>query len=1176
MFSWITGRHVARRPRRTGFAQCFTTLLALVAGRISAAEASATPAAAAPVEAITDLTRIWGLSPEMKSVAHPFRIDGRVSFYDPPWRNSWIEKDGVGAYLELSTTPPALRAGQHVLIEGSLIPSKGLDAGAVTVKVLQEYEPVVPLDTKGRICEVGPFGARIVSVDAYVDGQQLVDFGHLRLALVVDDFPVIAWFKPEDPGKVPNLQGHFVRLIGLYSDRFDPTATDRTIEIWISRQSDLTVIGSLADYPGFDLAVTPINKVYTIPIAQVVHVRGRVQAQEVGSSIVLRDETGQVAVQSAQRQRFPFGAEVEAVGRVAVTESRWNLQAALYRRVPSGIPARAPSGSPAVLENIAQIRKLTSAEAARGQRVNISGTVVWTKPGAGFFFLEDISGGIRVRYPQGKMETPRLVQYIEVEGVTFDAGFAPAVDLEHSRNLGAMSTPSAEPITFDQAVTGKEDGQWVEMRGFLKRTDSDGDERLIHVATPTGEFVAHLESPVNLAVTPGSLIRVRGVCETEVDGSRQITGLRLWVPFLHSITVDDDAPADSFDLPLRSIKNLGQLSSTRDLMRVRVSGVVLHAVPGRLVYLQDDQAGLLLLSSETEPLAAGDSIEAVGILGREGVRTVLREAVYRRRSSGPSPAALRLNELSRFSPALDARLVTVRGTLIDMLRRPERTRLTLQAGTTLFESVLDHPSGKPPPGELALGAGLELTGIYRIDFDDSRQVRGFQLQLRSPADVAVVQSPRLWTVQRALAVAAILGACALLSIAWGTALRRRVRQQTGQIREQLERQARLEAEVERAARLESLGVLAGGIAHDFNNLLTVVIGNLSLALSDENLSKAIGGFLREIEQAAFRARDLTQQLLTFAKGGDPLRSTVALPELVRAAAESVLHGSNVRCDFEVLPGLWSADVDRDQITQAIQNVVINAMQAMPHGGVIRISLTNDEIAPGTKSALAGGRYIRVAIADSGTGIEAEILSRIFDPFFSTKKMGSGLGLATAYSIIKRHEGCIEVQSALGQGAKFTLWLPATDGAPKPPSKPPLTPASTAEAAHLPAARVLVMDDEEGIRHVVSVLLERLGLEPTVVKDGAEAVREFSAAQAAGRPFGLLILDLTIRGGMGGRETIEALRKLDSQVPAIVSSGYSNDPVLANFGDYGFQAIVPKPYAVNQLTETIRQLLSQRR
>jgi signal transduction histidine kinase/CheY-like chemotaxis protein len=1175
MFFWITRRHFAYRPGRSGFALCAAILLVLISGRVGAADALQVPAPGAPVEAITDLSQILGLSPEMKSVAHPIRLEGRVSYYDPPWGNSWIERDGVATYLSLSKSPPALRSGQRVLIEGSLVPSKGLEADAVTVRILQEYEPVVPLDITGRIHEVGSFSGRMVSLVGYVDGQQMQDYNHLRLALVVEGRPVIGWLKPDDPRSIPDWRGQFVRVAGLYSDRFDATGTETTIEIWISRQSDLTVLGSLQGYPGFELPVTPIDKVFQVPDAQEVHVRGRLQAQEVGSYLVIRDKTGLLVVHSVQHQPLLLETEVEAVGRVAISEARWILQSALYRRIRSRIPPNHTADKSAALDSIDQIRRLTSAEAARGQPVNISGTVVWVNPKTDFFFLQDVSGCLRVRYSREKMETPRLVQRLAVEGVTIDGGFAPAVELRRARDLGSMTASPPRPVTFDQAITGKEDGQWVEMRGFLQRTESDGDSRRIYVATPTGEFVGLLDSPENLKATPGSLIRLQGVCVTAAYGSR-IAGVQLWIPFLHSIAVDEDAPVDFFDLPVRSIKSLGQLSSERDLMRVRVSGVVLYSVPGRLVYMQDDQAGLLLLSSSTEPLVAGDSIEAVGILGRVGMRTVLREAVYRRRGPGAPPTPLRINDPSHFTPELDARLVTVRGTLIDALRRPERTRLTLQAGATLFESVLDHPSGAPAPGGLAVGAGLELTGIFRIDYDDSRQVRGFQLQLRSPGDVAVVQAARLWTVPRALAAAAVLGAFALLSIIWGTSLRRRVRQQTGQIREQLERQSRLESEIERAARLESLGVLAGGIAHDFNNLLTVVIGNLSLALFDEKISKDTGVCLREIEKAAFRARDLTQQLLTFAKGGDPLRSTVALPELVRTAAESVLHGSSVRCDFDFSPGLWSADVDRNQIAQAIQNVVLNAMQAMPHGGVIRISLTNDEIAPGTKNALAGGRYVRVAIADSGGGIKPEILSRIFDPFFSTKKTGTGLGLATAYSIIKRHKGCIEAQSTFGQGATFTLWLPAAEGAPKAPSKAPLSLATTKEAAPLAAARVLLMDDEEGIRQVISVLLERLGLKPTTVRNGAEAVREFTIAQAAGRPFDLLILDLTIPGGMGGAETMETLRKLDAQVPAIVASGYSKDPVLANFRDYGFQAIVQKPFALNQLTETIQQLLAQRR
>jgi signal transduction histidine kinase len=307
------------------------------------------------------------------------------------------------------------------------------------------------------------------------------------------------------------------------------------------------------------------------------------------------------------------------------------------------------------------------------------------------------------------------------------------------------------------------------------------------------------------------------------------------------------------------------------------------------------------------------------------------------------------------------------------------------------------------------------------------------------------------------------------------------------------------------------------VAHDFNNLLTIIMGNLGLAMLDDKVKAATGDYLREIERGALRARDLTQQLLTFAKGGDPLRTAVSLPDIVREAAEFVLHGTSARCDYNVVPGLWNANVDKDQITQVVQNIVLNSVQAMTHGGVIRVSLVNDEIASGAKAGLAAGRYIRLTIADSGEGISPDILPRIFDPYFSTKKSGGGGGLAPVYSNIRKHNGRIEVDSTPGRGTTCTLWLPTAGSRPPLPPAPSAPPA-TASTSPITPARVLLMDDEESIRRLGVALLQRLGLATTAVSDGAEAVRVFSEARNAGRPFDLVILDLTIPGGMGGKET----------------------------------------------------------
>ena len=381
---------------------------------------------------------------------------------------------------------------------------------------------------------------------------------------------------------------------------------------------------------------------------------------------------------------------------------------------------------------------------------------------------------------------------------------------------------------------------------------------------------------------------------------------------------------------------------------------------------------------------------------------------------------------------------------------------------------------------------------------------------------------------------------------------------------------RFEEELQRASRLESVGILAGGIAHDFNNILTAIMGNITLALLDAEALTKTERYLRDAERAALRARDLTQQLLTFSKGGDPVRSAVQLPEIVTEVARFALHGSRVKCEYDLPAGLWLADADKGQLGQVVQNLVINAVQAMPGGGTIRISARNETVTLDPRRPLAAGDYVHISVADNGTGIKPEHVVKIFDPYFTTKEQGSGLGLTTVYSIIKKHNGHIEVESELGRGTTFQIWLPAL--CERQLAFPEAGPVASTQLK----GRVLFMDDEEPINMMASMLLERLGLEVELARDGAETIQKFQAAHTAGRPFDLVVMDLTVPGGMGGREAIGELHRIDPRVKAIVSSGYSSDPVMANFRAYGFCGVVAKPYRIDDFARVLRDVLRESR
>jgi two-component system, cell cycle sensor histidine kinase and response regulator CckA len=379
----------------------------------------------------------------------------------------------------------------------------------------------------------------------------------------------------------------------------------------------------------------------------------------------------------------------------------------------------------------------------------------------------------------------------------------------------------------------------------------------------------------------------------------------------------------------------------------------------------------------------------------------------------------------------------------------------------------------------------------------------------------------------------------------------------------------LEQERLKTHKLESIGALAGGIAHDFNNLLQGVIGNLSMAkLEVERPSDCLAA-IEEAERALRQSVALTTQLLTFARGGNPVKKRTRLDRIVENAARFALSGSHTTCTFDIAPDLWLGDVDEGQMWQVVQNIVINASQSMPLGGPVSVTARNAPAGdPALPAGLPRGDFVLVAVEDAGVGIPEANLDRVFDPYFTTKEKGSGLGLATSYSIVKNHGGTIDVRSSPGRGSTFTFYLPAIPDAVLPGEA-----VSRPDAAAPRALRVLVMDDEETIRDVGRRLLTALGHDAAVAVDGNDAIDVYRAALAAGRRFDVAILDLTVRGGMGGAEAIQQLLAIDSTITGIASSGYSDDATMADHLAVGFKAFLRKPYNLAQLREALESVVA---
>ena len=487
--------------------------------------------------------------------------------------------------------------------------------------------------------------------------------------------------------------------------------------------------------------------------------------------------------------------------------------------------------------------------------------------------------------------------------------------------------------------------------------------------------------------------------------------------------------------------------------------------------------------------------------------------------------------------------------------------------------VLSVNLTRPPDYYMFVAIDISIISTVYIVFRSRFITQVAQALAFTAADLSIILIAKDMTAPslRAIIAGYILANCLGMTALWMlNAARRREFLSQEQEEAVLKENQRLEAEKFKQSRLESIGAMAGGIAHDFNNVLTGVIGNIDLtseALNAHNHNEAHLR-LKDAMRAAEHGKNLSRQLLTFAKGGAPDMKVIALPELIREAAAFSLQGSNVTSEIVLAEGLWPVEADAGQISQVLSNLIINARQTMTDGGTVKVSARN--ITRGGKGEARGFKFVLVQVEDSGPGIPAENLDRIFDPFFTTKESGHGLGLPVAYSIVKKHGGFIEVQSIVGAGTFFYVYLPASEKTPVPAETCSVVPLRPRKG------RILLMDDDEAIRKLMLTGVQQAGYVADVAVNGREALALYHKALKSGQPYDAVVLDLTVPGGMGGKEAFLKLQKLNPDVAAVASSGYSDDPILADYAEYGFKNALTKPYTISTLLSMLDKTLRENR
>jgi PAS domain S-box-containing protein len=764
--------------------------LAVISALVFVAQLHA--AAATEIPTITNADDIWSVSPQLKTLPNPVRLTFTINYYDPIWGVMWAEENGRAFFVNTGPDTLPVKSGQRIRVEGTMVPSQGVDISKCRITLLTPIAPPAPLNAKGRIRDHKNLQCHIVTVEGYVDRQTEVDENHVLFETTSEGQKIAVRLRLDHTEPLPQLTGALVRFTGVYVVALDANGELATLALWLPSIENIQVVDSITNDPHFDLPPTAIENLLGASSSEMVTIKGSVVSQEPGQSITVRDQTGQITVQSPQTQSVSQGQNVTAIGFPFVDGTSTVLRSAHFKTdTRRSIKSSNTSDRLSLLRLINQVQLLSPEDASSGQAVRLTGMVTWASPIAHFIFLQDATGGIRIDFSNSKSSLPQLYDYIQIEGTTTRGSFSTEITASKYTPKGKFDLPATRLITLDQAMTGVEEGNWVELRGFVNAITSERPWAELSITTPSGEFTVRLPAGGDLQSRVGAVVRVKGTCSAVTNQAGQLTSIRLWSPDITCVQVEVPRPDNPFALPEMSIANLRRFHPlTHGTKPVRVTGQVIDQDPGNFVRIQNGTDVIIAVTSENKSYQLGDRIEMVGIAGHSSRQLVLRNAVARFIAAGEPLAAIDIKDLSTIDESLYGRVVRVEGRLLEVSKSDRGNHLSVQTRNQVIDIQWDHDNAAA--AEIPIGAQLQLTGIYLIQYELLTPTEVF-LRVRSHNDIVVLAQPSWWTARRALVALGLVASCMLVALIWLNILHRRVRLQTRQIRSQVETEAFLQA-----------------------------------------------------------------------------------------------------------------------------------------------------------------------------------------------------------------------------------------------------------------------------------------------------------------------------------------------------------------------------------------------